>query len=171
MIIPPLFWQFLFLLPFFLPQLSQSSLFPLQYSPTSLTCFTFLLAACFPFSSILHFILTHIIHFTFSFHIFSCTQGVTNDVVFLGWPIAHSYMSSNAGWGGGEGVAGSQPMSTAVHRSPNKLRKSNSIFNLWLFSFYRKSLGSLSCLSCPIVYIVYILLCDKQPSIELRVCM
>jgi hypothetical protein len=29
------------------------------------------------------------------------------------------------------GVAGSQPMSTAVHRSPNKLWRSNSIFNLW----------------------------------------
>ncbi len=29
------------------------------------------------------------------------------------------------------GVAGSQPMSTAVHRSPNKLWISNSIFNLW----------------------------------------
>jgi hypothetical protein len=29
--------------------------------------------------------------------------------------------------GGGGGVAGSQPMSTAVHRSPNKLRRSNSI--------------------------------------------
>jgi hypothetical protein len=28
------------------------------------------------------------------------------------------------------GVAGSQPMSTAVHRSPNKLRRSNSIFKL-----------------------------------------
>ncbi len=38
-------------------------------------------------------------------------------------------MSPNAG--GGEGVAGSQPMSTAVHRSPNKLWRSNSIFNLW----------------------------------------
>jgi hypothetical protein len=31
---------------------------------------------------------------------------------------------------GGTGVAGSQPMSTAVHRSPNKLWRSNSIFNL-----------------------------------------
>jgi hypothetical protein len=30
------------------------------------------------------------------------------------------------------GVAGSQLMSTAVHRSPNKLWRSNSIFNLWL---------------------------------------
>jgi hypothetical protein len=28
------------------------------------------------------------------------------------------------------GVAGSQLMSTAVHRSPNKLWRSNSIFNL-----------------------------------------
>ncbi len=35
-------------------------------------------------------------------------------------------MSPNAG------VAGSQPMSTAVHRSPNKLWRSNSIFNLCL---------------------------------------
>ncbi len=34
---------------------------------------------------------------------------------------------------GGErgGVAGCQPISTAVHRSPNKLWRSNSIFNLW----------------------------------------
>jgi hypothetical protein len=38
-------------------------------------------------------------------------------------------MSPNAGGGGG--VAGSQPMSTAVHRSPNKLWRSNSIFNLF----------------------------------------
>jgi hypothetical protein len=33
---------------------------------------------------------------------------------------------------GGRGVAGSQPMSTEVHRSPNKLRWSNSIFNIWV---------------------------------------
>jgi hypothetical protein len=31
---------------------------------------------------------------------------------------------------GGGGVGGSQPRSTAVHRSPNKLRRPNSIFNL-----------------------------------------
>ncbi len=31
---------------------------------------------------------------------------------------------------GGGGVTGSQPMSTTVHRSPNKLWRSNSIFNL-----------------------------------------
>jgi hypothetical protein len=35
--------------------------------------------------------------------------------------------------GGRGGVAGSQPMSTAVHRSPNKLWRSSSIFNLWLW--------------------------------------
>ncbi len=38
-------------------------------------------------------------------------------------------MSPNA-WEGGD-VAGSQPMSTDVHRSPKKLRRSNSIINLW----------------------------------------
>jgi hypothetical protein len=39
--------------------------------------------------------------------------------------MAPSYMSSNT-WGG----VGSQPMSTAVHRNPNKLWRTNSIFNL-----------------------------------------
>jgi hypothetical protein len=58
------------------------------------------------------------------------------DVVYLGWPTSLSYMSPNAG-GDGEGVgscrqlAGSQLINIAVHRSPNKLRRSNSIFNLW----------------------------------------
>jgi hypothetical protein len=33
-------------------------------------------------------------------------------------------MSPNAGEVGGDGVAGSQPMSTAVHINPNKLRRS-----------------------------------------------
>jgi hypothetical protein len=37
-------------------------------------------------------------------------------------------MSPNAGGG----VAGSHPMSTAVHRSPNKLWRFNPIFNLCL---------------------------------------
>jgi hypothetical protein len=40
------------------------------------------------------------------------------------------------GEGGGVAVAGSQPMSTAVHMEPNKLWRSNSIFNLW-FWLYR----------------------------------
>jgi hypothetical protein len=40
-----------------------------------------------------------------------------------------SYMSPNTGvWG----FAGSQPMITAVHRSSNKLWRSNSIFNIYL---------------------------------------
>ncbi len=37
------------------------------------------------------------------------------DVVYLSWPIAPSYMNPTAG---GRGVAGSQPMSTAVHMEP-----------------------------------------------------
>jgi hypothetical protein len=43
-------------------------------------------------------------------------------------------MSPNAGGGGGGGVAGSQPMSTAVHRNPNKLVTSNFIFNLMVLN-------------------------------------
>ncbi len=35
----------------------------------------------------------------------------------------------DGGWGGG-GVAGSQPMSTAVHMDPKILWRSNSMFNL-----------------------------------------
>ncbi len=50
--------------------------------------------------------------------------GLQKDVVYLGWPIAPSYLSPNAGGGG---VAGSQPMITAVHRSTNKLCRSNYI--------------------------------------------
>jgi hypothetical protein len=48
--------------------------------------------------------------------------------------LAPSYMSPNAGGGGGVGVAGTQPMSTAVHRSPNKLWRFNSILKLWWLS-------------------------------------
>ncbi len=55
-------------------------------------------------------------------------RGLQRDIVCLGWPIAPSYMSPNAGGGG---VAGPQPMSIAVYRSPNKLWRSKSIFNLW----------------------------------------
>ncbi len=45
------------------------------------------------------------------------SQGLQRDVVYLCWPIAPQYTSPNAGeWGGGGWrVAGSQPMSTAVH--------------------------------------------------------
>ncbi len=50
-------------------------------------------------------------------------RGSQRDVVNLGCPIAPSYMSPNARGGGG-GVAGPQPMSTTIHRSPNKLWRS-----------------------------------------------
>ncbi len=66
------------------------------------------------------------------------SRGLQRDVVNLGRPIAPSYMSPNEG--GGD--AGPQPMSTALHRSPNKLKRSNSIFNL---CFYR----------CIFIYIMY----------------
>jgi hypothetical protein len=55
----------------------------------------------------------------------SCWLSVITVIQFM-----PSYMSPNA-WGG-EVVAGSQPMSTAVQWSPNKLWRSRSIFNRWL---------------------------------------
>ncbi len=57
------------------------------------------------------------------------------DVVYLCWPIAPSYISPNP-WEEGEGVAGSQPMTTVVQGRPNKLWRStsNSICNLWLIA-------------------------------------
>jgi hypothetical protein len=42
-------------------------------------------------------------------------RGSQRDVVYLGWPIAPSYIGPNARGGGG---CGSQPMSTAVHMEP-----------------------------------------------------
>jgi hypothetical protein len=50
--------------------------------------------------------------------------------MYLGCPALMSPNAGDGGGGGGPGVAGSQPMSTAVHRSPSKLWRSNSIFNL-----------------------------------------
>ncbi len=52
-------------------------------------------------------------------------RGLQRDVVYLGWPIAPSYEPKCRERGG---VTWSQPMSTAVHRTPNKLWRSNSIF-------------------------------------------
>ncbi len=71
-------------------------------------------------------------------------RGLQRDVVYLGWPIAPSYMSPNAGEGGELRPAGPPPMSSAVHRSQNKLWRYNSIFNLcahcktWLRPFLIK---------------------------------
>jgi hypothetical protein len=59
------------------------------------------------------------------------SRGLQRDVVYLGLTnsaLVPSYVSPNAGGGGG--LRGSQPMITAVHRSPNKLRRFNSIFKL-----------------------------------------
>ncbi len=61
-------------------------------------------------------------------------RGLQGDVIYLGWPIASSYMSPNPG--GGWWVSGAQPMSTAVYRSPNKLWRSFSRFNLWLAGWW-----------------------------------
>jgi hypothetical protein len=41
-----------------------------------------------------------------------------------------SWLTNSAGGEGGEGIEGSQPMSTDVYMEPNKLRRSYSIFNL-----------------------------------------
>ncbi len=63
-------------------------------------------------------------------------RGLQRDVVYLGWPLAASHMIQKAG--GGEELQGlSQPMSAAVQRRPNKLWRSNSIFNLWSYQTYQ----------------------------------
>ncbi len=53
------------------------------------------------------------------------TRGLQRDVVYLGWPMAPSYMSPNAREWGSCGFK-------AVHRSPNNFWRSNSIFNIWV---------------------------------------
>jgi hypothetical protein len=70
-------------------------------------------------------------------------RGSQRDVVYLGWSIGPSYIIPNAS-GRGE-VAGSQPMSTADTGtwSQNKLWRSNSIFNLWLYVINKKRLTEL----------------------------
>ncbi len=54
-----------------------------------------------------------------------------DDVVYLGWPKAPSYMSPNAGGGGG--LRGLSQWIQLCTWSLNKLWKSNSIFNLCLY--------------------------------------
>ncbi len=79
----------------------------------------------------------------FGFRWFGCkygtgTQGVSNRSR-LSWLI-NSVLVYEPKCGGRVGLLGSQPMSTAVHRSPNKLWRSNSIFNLWWYrTVYRIS--------------------------------
>jgi hypothetical protein len=59
----------------------------------------------------------------------SYIQGVTKSCR-LSWLTNSPEYEPGCGWRGG--VAGPQSMSTAVHRSPNKLWRSNSIFKLCL---------------------------------------
>ncbi len=59
---------------------------------------------------------------------YSSSRGSHRDVVYLGWPIAHSFMSPKAGGGGLRGLSQRVWLGTW---SPNKLWRSNSIFNLW----------------------------------------
>ncbi len=68
--------------------------------------------------------------------------------------------------GGGCWGAGSQPMSTAVHRNPKKLWKSNSIFKLWLVVLvYMKK--NVQCMKepddCRIIEL-FLLLWNTRPS-------
>ncbi len=63
---------------------------------------------------------------------------------------------------GGGGVAGFSSMSTAVHRSQNKLLRSNSMFNLWVLCeaivSLHKTCHHLQCLA------------DQREFIRLFVC-
>ncbi len=64
--------------------------------------------------------------------VYSSRLGLQRDVVYLDWPIKPSYMSPNAGVGGGRGGCGvSANEYSCIHRSPNKLWRSNSLFYLW----------------------------------------
>jgi hypothetical protein len=57
--------------------------------------------------------------------------GLQRDVVFPWLTNSALVYEPECGGGGRGGVAGSQPMSTAVHRKPNKLWRSNSIFKTY----------------------------------------
>ncbi len=59
--------------------------------------------------------------------------GLQRDVVYLCWPIAPSY----TGGGGGRGVSANEySLAHHVTKSPNKLWRSTSIFNLWVPYIY-----------------------------------
>jgi hypothetical protein len=68
------------------------------------------------------------------------------------------------GEGGSCGLAGSQPMSTAVQRSPNKLWRSNSIFNQWqtaLTISYKPRKSMQSYVPDPLVFYPWIRIREK----------
>ncbi len=64
-------------------------------------------------------------------------QGVTK-WCRLSWQTNSALVYEPKCGGGGRPVAGSQPMSTVVHRSPNKLWRYNSIFNLCLQVLWKR---------------------------------
>ncbi len=55
-------------------------------------------------------------------------RGLQRDVVYLGWPIAPSYMRQMRGEWGSCGVSANE---YSCAQDPNKLWRSNSLFNLW----------------------------------------
>jgi hypothetical protein len=57
-------------------------------------------------------------------------RGLQRDVVYLGWPIAPSYMSPNAG--GGRELRGFSQWVHLFTRSRNRLWRSNTILNLYM---------------------------------------
>ncbi len=83
-------------------------------------------------------------------------RGLQRDVVYLSWPIAPSYSSPNArGWGGGV-IAGSQPMSTAVHitgHGANKLWRSTYNGQRKCYSSAKKSALGAENLTFPAVQV------------------
>jgi hypothetical protein len=75
-------------------------------------------------------LLSRVVKIQTSHNLFNVARGSQRDVVHLGWPIARSFMSPNAGgWGGLRGLSQWVQLYTW---SPNKLCRSNSIFNLWM---------------------------------------
>jgi len=58
-------------------------------------------------------------------------RGLQRDVVYLGWPIAPSHVSPNAG-DGGRVLRGLSQWVQLCTWGPNKLQRFNSKFNLWV---------------------------------------
>ncbi len=67
-----------------------------------------------------------------SSHLWNVARGSHSDHVYLGWPVSPSYMSPNAGGWGERGLRGLSLWVQLYTRSPNKLWRSYSIFNLWM---------------------------------------
>ncbi len=95
----------------------------------------------------------------------SCLAGSTGlqrDVVHF-W-LTNSALVYEPKCGGKGVVAGSQPMSTAVHRNPNKLWRSSSIFNLSLEEMRRGGYGQLLvCKNINCNFLQYLSVC-VQPT-------